>query len=130
MNNLLSATFENRFPTTIALIPFLKQVLNIEKKKTNSNLLRPLKLLGEFTIWWWMIITTAQLYSKPELRFYTGSNPARDVSEIHDGENLWQWSRLEIRLNAFRRSTIPQKHHHHHHHHHHHKIGFHKNSFK
>ena len=23
--------------------------------------------------------------------------------------NLWQWSRLEIRLNAFRRSTIPQK---------------------
>ena len=31
------------------------------------------------------------------------------VSEIHDGEDLWQWSRLEIRLNTFRRSTIPQK---------------------
>ena len=26
-----------------------------------------------------------------------------------DGEDLWQWSRLEIRLNTFRRSTIPQK---------------------
>ena len=31
------------------------------------------------------------------------------TSEIHNGEELWQWSRLEIRLNAFRRSTIPQK---------------------
>ena len=31
------------------------------------------------------------------------------VSEIRDGEDLWQWFRLEIRLNAFRRSTIPQK---------------------
>ena len=57
-----------------------------------------------------MVITTAQLHSsKPELRFCAGSNPARGVSEIRDGEDLWQWSRLEIRLNAFRRSTIPQK---------------------
>ena len=31
------------------------------------------------------------------------------VSEIRDGEDVWQWSRLEIRLNAFRQSTIPQK---------------------
>ena len=31
------------------------------------------------------------------------------VSEIRDGEDLWQWSRLEITLNAFCRSTIPQK---------------------
>ena len=31
------------------------------------------------------------------------------MSEIRDGEDLWQWSRLEIRLAAFRRSTIPQK---------------------
>ena len=57
-----------------------------------------------------MFITTAQLHStKPELRFCVGSNPACGVSEICDGEDLWQWSRLEIRLNAFRRSTIPQK---------------------
>ena len=47
--------------------------------------------------------------TKPELRFCAGSNPACGMSEIHDGENLWQWSRLEIRLTAFRRSTIPQK---------------------
>ena len=54
-----------------------------------------------------VVITTAQLHSaKPELRFCAGSN---GVSEIRDGEDLWQWSRLEIRLNAFRRSTIPQK---------------------
>ena len=35
------------------------------------------------------VITTAQLHStKPELRLCTGSNPARGVSEIHDGEDL------------------------------------------
>ena len=28
---------------------------------------------------------------------------------IRDGEDLWQWSRLELWLNASRRSTIPQK---------------------
>ena len=57
-----------------------------------------------------VVITTAQLYStKPELRFCAGSNPSRGLSEIRDGENLWQWSRLEIRLNAVCRSTIPQK---------------------
>ena len=35
------------------------------------------------------VITTAQLHStKSELRFCAGSNPARVVSEIHNGENL------------------------------------------
>ena len=57
-----------------------------------------------------VVITTAQLHStKSELRFGAGSYPVRGVSEIRNGEDLWQWSRLEIRLNAFRRSTIPQK---------------------
>ena len=57
-----------------------------------------------------VVITTTQLHStKPGLRFCAGSKPACGVSEIRDGEDLWQWSRLEIRLNAFRRSTIPQK---------------------
>ena len=47
-----------------------------------------------------VVITTAQLHStKPELRFCAGSNPARGVTEI----------RLEIMLNTFRWSTIPQK---------------------
>ena len=36
-----------------------------------------------------VVITTAQLHStKPELRFYAGSNPACGMSEIHDGEDL------------------------------------------
>ena len=57
-----------------------------------------------------VVITTAQLHSsKPELRFCAGSYPARSVSEIQGGEDLWQWSRLEIRLKAFRWSTMPQK---------------------
>ena len=53
------------------------------------------------------VITTSQLHLiKPELRFYTGSNPAYGVSEICNGDNLWQWSRLQIKFNVFRRSTI------------------------
>ena len=45
-----------------------------------------------------VVITTAQLHSITfELRFYASSNPARGVSEICDGENLWQWPRLEIK---------------------------------
>ena len=36
-----------------------------------------------------VVITTAQLHStKPELRLCAGSNPARGVSEIRDGEDL------------------------------------------
>ena len=36
-----------------------------------------------------MVINTAQLHStKPELRFCAGSNLARGMSEIHDGEGL------------------------------------------
>ena len=57
-----------------------------------------------------LVITTAQLHStKPELRFCAGWNPARGVLEIRDGEDLWQLSPLELRLIAFRRSTITQK---------------------
>ena len=57
-----------------------------------------------------VVITTAQLHSrKPGLRFCAGLNTARDMSKIRNGEDLWQWSRLEIRLNAFFWSTIPQK---------------------
>ena len=55
--------------------------------------------------------TNSQIHSpKPEIKFCAGSNPARGVLKIRDGEDLWQWFRLEIKLNAFRRSTIPQKH--------------------
>ena len=67
-----------------------------------------------------VVITTAQLYStKSELRFCTESNPAHGVSKIRSGEDIWQWLRPEIKLNAFRRSTIPRKqfiiiHHHQH----------------
>ena len=57
-----------------------------------------------------LVITTAQLHStKPELRFCTVSNPAHSMLEIGNGEDLWQWSRLEIRLSTFHQSTIPQK---------------------
>ena len=51
-----------------------------------------------------VVISTLQLHStKPELKFYAVWNRARGVSEIRDDEDLWQWSRLEIRLNTFRR---------------------------
>ena len=36
-----------------------------------------------------VVVTTAQLHSSmPELSFCAGSNPARGVSEIRDGEDL------------------------------------------
>ena len=70
-------------------------------------------LASAFFPYYWLpvvVITTAQLHStKTELRSCAGSNPARGVSEIRDGGDLWQWPRLEIRLNVFRRSTMPQK---------------------
>ena len=57
-----------------------------------------------------VVITTAQLpLTNPELKFCRCSNPAYDVSEICDGENLLEWSQLEVRLNTFRQSAIPQK---------------------
>ena len=41
-------------------------------------------------------ITTAQLHStKPKLRFCASSNPIRGLWKIGDGEDLWQWSKLE-----------------------------------
>ena len=55
-------------------------------------------------------ITTAYLHStKPKLWFCAGSNPARGVSESRDCQDFWQRFWLEIRLNAFRRSTTIQK---------------------
>ena len=57
-----------------------------------------------------VVVSTTQLHpTKPELKFCTGLNPTCGVSEICDGDNLWQWPLLKIRLIAFRRSTIPQK---------------------
>ena len=55
-----------------------------------------------------MVITTAQLHStKPELRLCAGSNPACGVLEIRNGENLWQWPWLEIKINAFKNNSSP-----------------------
>ena len=56
-----------------------------------------------------VVITTTQVHStKPKLGFCANSNTTCGVSEICSGENLWQWSWLEIRLNAFRQSNIPK----------------------
>ena len=64
-----------------------------------------------------VVITNAWLHStKPELRFCAGSNPVCSVSEIRDGEDLWQWSRLgnkTKRLSSFNHTTKTIHHHHH-----------------
>ena len=49
------------------------------------------------------------LLHKAWIRFCAGSDPAHGVSEIRDGEHLWQWYWLKTKLSAFRRSTIPKK---------------------
>ena len=41
---------------------------------------------------------TAKFHTtKPEVRFCASSDLARCLSEVCDGENLWQWSQLKIR---------------------------------
>ena len=42
-------------------------------------------------------------------RFCTGLNTAHSVLHISDGEDLWQWFQLEIRLNTFCQSAILPK---------------------
>ena len=54
------------------------------------------------------LLVNAQLHStKPELRFCASSNPACVVWEVCDGEDLWQWPRLEIRLNHSAKKNSP-----------------------
>ena len=50
-----------------------------------------------------MVYWLSLLHNFIQLSLNSGSAQARD------GEDLWQWSRLEIRLITYRRSTIPQK---------------------
>ena len=75
-----------------------------------------------------VVITTAKLPStEPELRFFAGSKPACGMSEIRHGEDLWQWSRLEmwpkhlssVNLSSVNHTTKTILHHHHLHHLHH-----------
>ena len=99
---------ESHFLSGILLILEVQIVWKISAFQSLNGSIEMLKSNFEFPNI--SIITTAQIHStKSELRFCAGSNPARGVSEISDGEDLWQWSRLEIMLNSFRRSTIPQK---------------------
>ena len=59
----------------------------IEKKKENKLELEKKRKEIRIGV---VFITTAQLHStKPELRICAGSNPARGVSDIRDGEDLW-----------------------------------------
>ena len=64
------------------------------------------------------VITTAQLHSttRSELRFCAGSNPACGILENCNSENLWQWSRLEIRCKHLSLVNHSKKAIHHHHH--------------
>ena len=57
--------------------------------------------------------------------FDTINNPARRVSDFRDDKNLWQWSRLEVRVKGLSSANPTTKtiHHHHlHHNHHHHEL--------
>ena len=105
---LLLSLPSKRVPTSTTLLACVKTLILFRDDLFLSNSRIPVFFFCHYR--GVGVTTTAQLHStKPELRFYAGSNPARSVPEIRDGEDLWQWSRLEIRLNAFCRSTIPQK---------------------
>ena len=88
INRHLSEFFPNRFPVRFNLFALL------------------------FLITLCLVVAVSALYKVIPLLNKSShflNKPARGVSEIRDGGDLWQWSRLKIRLNAFRRSTIPQK---------------------
>ena len=53
-------------------------------------------------------ITTTQLHStNPELKFCASSIPVHGMLDICDNKNLYEWSRLEKKLDAFSSSTFP-----------------------
>ena len=71
----------------------------------------------------WCSGSTSDCYSSnpqsiPTTAYWKGTMVRHGVLGSHDGEALWLWSLLEIRLLAVRRSTTPQKQFNHHHHHH------------
>ena len=63
-----------------------------------ANIREPIVTICQFylvyVVMWWhgvVVITTAQLHpTQPELRFCAGSNPVCGMSEIRNGEDLWQ----------------------------------------
>ena len=57
-----------------------------------------------------LVIRTAHLLAKSELRFFVRSNPVRGFSEVCDGENLGVWSRMEIRLKILPSNNYFKKH--------------------
>ena len=53
--------------------------------------------------WLWLLYNLHSYSTKPELKVYPSSNFTRGMLEIRNVEDLWQWSRLEKILSAFRR---------------------------
>ena len=89
---------------SVATVPFF-----VIDQGLNANGLRNSRRLKKELFRGAVVIATAQLHStKSEPRFCAGSNSVHGMSEIRDNEDLRQWSQTEIRLNTFRRSTIPQ----------------------
>ena len=74
-----------------------------------------------------MPITNAQIHSpKSELRFCAGSNPARGLLEIRDGEITCNKlaGKKDKRLSSDNHAEKAVHYHHHYHHHHHHHHPF------
>lgn len=97
LNQKLSKSKNNIEYTKI--IKYMSSKYNTKNKQTLSK-----AFCWRHSIQWCCglaVITTMQLNStKTELRFCVASNPTCEVWEVFDGENLWQWSYLEIRLTA------------------------------
>ena len=68
-----------------------KVSFRVGKRKSGARVCK-YKLGARAKVYWRrgvVVITTAQLHStKLKPRLWAGSNPARGVSEIHDGEDL------------------------------------------
>ena len=108
-----------RLPTKSIIVPFIKSRFSIYFKDIISNEVSP-RLLNNFicscwntTCYVWLgrhFIVIALNTIVRHLPLTIAAHLHSTKPELSNGEDLWQKSRLEIRLNAFRQSTIPLKH--------------------
>ena len=95
----------------------------LTSKSLHNHIWQFVSFMYFFWWWWWWIVFVVWLTDKRRLALFPAGTTVRDphhhespthleqglnlhVSEIRDGEDLWKWSPLEIRLNAFCRSTV------------------------
>ena len=93
LNNKISRIHEQALRLVYQNNLRFSELLDLDNSVTVHQKYLQALVTESYEVYFWhrgvVVINTAQLHStKPELRFCAGSNPARGVSEIRDGEDL------------------------------------------